>query len=110
MFRRSQHRLIDHTIDLYFSLCDSVERVMGEASVETVRLEELVAAPEPTLCRLCGSLGVDAPADWLAACAELVWKAPKQTRGDVDWTPEAVALVGERAARFPWLRGYTLTR
>lgn len=72
-----------------------------------IRHEDLVAAPEKEITRLCDFLDVIASPGYLAACAELV-AAPKQRARDrIQWDPLVCRLVAELVEQHPFLAGYT---
>ena len=96
------------SIGFYERLCETNRRLrasLGEQLVE-LRHERIVADPRAALAGLCRFLGVEAPEDYLEACASVVRKAPRCTRFDIDWPAPARALVEALIARFPFLYGY----
>ncbi len=109
IFRRQQQPTLAASIDWYFSMCDTVSRVMEDAedgSLTTLRLEALVSDAKAVLADLCAFLGVEGSAEYLNDCADLVWASPQRTREDAGWTAEEIARVRERMKRFPYLDGY----
>ncbi len=95
--------------DRHFALVERVaalrERV-GERALLDVRHEHLVADPRATLARLAAFLGLDAPEDWLAACASVVRPAPRRSRDEITWPRGLVDSIAARAARHAFLAGY----
>jgi hypothetical protein len=74
----------------------------------TLRHEEFVRDPRQGIRQLCAFLGVDAPEDYVEACAGIVFASPRKTRAEVQWTPEQIEFVQQKMiARFPFLAGYT---
>jgi hypothetical protein len=71
-----------------------------------VHHEDLVSDPGGVLTRLCAFLEVEAPEDYLRACATVVHKAPHPSRHDVTWQPEEIAEVERRSQAFEFLRRY----
>ena len=65
----------------------------GGYPVLTVRQESLIADPRAELTGMCEFLGVEAPPDYLDACAGIVFPEPHQTRGLLEWSDEQVAAV-----------------
>jgi hypothetical protein len=109
--RPARRRLdVGSATDYYFFLVSEIpvlrERV-GEERFLEVRHEDLVAAPAETLASVCGFLGEEAPADYLAACAAIVFETPRRARAEVTWTPTEVREVERRAAHLPFLRDYS---
>ena len=108
MFRRQKVSYpLETSIQRYLEQSEAnaalLERI-GAENVHVVRLEELIASPKETLAGLCAFFGLDAPADYLEACAGVVFPAPRQTRAAVDWSPELVRTTQAQAstASPPW--------
>jgi hypothetical protein len=97
-------------IEPYFSQCETVDRIAARYGDRLFRLrhEELIDDPRGHLRSLCAFLGVDAPADYVEACASIVYASPTRSRDRYDWTPEAVELVSAGIERHAWLGGYSL--
>jgi hypothetical protein len=90
-------------------LAEVNDRLAKTESVLTIRHEAFVADPRAGLRRICGFLGVESEADWLEACAQLVFPSPKQARDLVDWSDDERAAVGQLIARHAFFDGYTST-
>jgi hypothetical protein len=106
---RSQSSL-DAATEVYFGLADAVAVTSARLQTEELhrlRVEDLTDDPRRELHRLCAFLDVDAPADYIDACASIVFEAPRRTRGAVPWTPALVADVERRIAGVDFLAGYT---
>ena len=85
-----------------------VRRFSAEHAL-TVRHEAFVSDPREGMRRLCAFLGVEAPEDYVEACATLVFPSPRQTRRGVEWSREQVDFVQkEMIDRYDFLEGYTL--
>jgi sulfotransferase family protein len=88
-------------------MSDRILRGMGGEAALTVRHEDFVADPRQGVRNLCSFLGVEAPEDYVEACAAIVFGSPRRTREAVPWTPEQVAYVqSEMIARYDFLSGY----
>lgn len=101
---------LDENIDYYFSLAETVadvKRRVPEADLLDVRLEEFISNPKSELARMCAFLGVDAPEDYLADCAAIVYESPNKSRHKVTWTSEQIEEVARRSERLDFLAGYT---
>lgn len=100
---------VEVAIDGFFSMARSVANVkerVGEAAVHDLRHEDFIADPQSCMRALCAFLGQEASEDYLVDCASIVFKQPKKTRGDVEWTVEQLRTVDERISAFPFLNGY----
>jgi hypothetical protein len=71
-----------------------------------VHHEDTVADPVASLRRLAAFLEVDAPEDWLEACAALVLPSPRLARTEVSWSPAEELVVAELIERYDFLRRY----
>ena len=81
----------------------------GDYPVLTVRQESLIADPRAELGGMCEFLGVEAPSDYLDACAAIVFPEPHQTRGLLEWSDEQVAAVQQVIAAHSFFSGYGFT-
>jgi hypothetical protein len=100
---------IDPTIQLYFSLCSTVQRVRSETEPARwidIRHEDLVAAPREHLARLCRFLHVEHGEAYLDACAGLVLPSPSRSRQGVRWTADDVHRVEKSMRAYDFLQGY----
>jgi hypothetical protein len=112
---RAKKQTVGDSIDPYFQNCQTVMDIRdtiganSDLDIEmiSVRHDELVAAPQDQLRRLCDFLGLDSPSDYLEACAAIVHKSPNKARFSVEWTPEQIRQVAEELARFPFLKDYS---
>ncbi|MGH9118459.1 MAG: sulfotransferase [Acidimicrobiales bacterium] len=109
MFKRGSAP-IEHQIDLYFELSETVDRLVGQLPAdrfERAHLEDLIADTASELARLCRFLDVPAEPDYLAACAGIVFASPRRTRDEAQWTPELRASVERGIAEHEWLTRYS---
>lgn len=95
---------------MFFQMAASVAALKGRVGQDEMidlRHEDLIADPRQTLSRLCGFLGQPAPADYLDACAGIVFASPHQSRREAQW-PEGLREDIQAAMRqFPFLAGYS---
>ncbi|MDX1395605.1 MAG: sulfotransferase [Gemmatimonadota bacterium] len=91
------------------TLTATVDRLSTELGDELypVAHERLVDDPQGELGALCGWLGLSASADYLDACAAIVWTNPQRTRDRVTWPPELARRVDALTADTPRLGGYS---
>ncbi|HKJ25494.1 MAG TPA: sulfotransferase [Myxococcota bacterium] len=106
---RGRRKDLDSALGDYLRLLEGsarLRRVVAPGRLFDLRSEDLVAAPAATLRRLSAWLGLDAPDDWVDACAGIVFDAPHRTRDDAPWTPALVERLSKEIARHPFLAGY----
>jgi hypothetical protein len=107
--RGRSRRDLDSAIEDYFEMAEGVAQLqqrVAAGELHALRSEDLVADPRRELAAVAGWLGLDAPADWLEACAGVVFPTPRRTRGDAPWTPEQVERVAKRMQAYDFLAGY----
>lgn len=94
----------------YFRVCERVaqfRRREPAPAVFTVRNEQLIAVPHETLTALCAAFGLDCPADYLEACAGIIFRSPNRLRDKVAWSPPEIARVEQAIERYDFLTGYS---
>jgi len=106
---RGRRKDLESGISDYFRLVEGVANLRAEVGVEALldlRHEDLVADPRATLRRLAAWLDLEAPEDWLEACAGVVFDAPRRTRENAPWTPEQIERVTKELERHSFFSGY----
>jgi hypothetical protein len=98
-------RTLEESIDRFFALCAINDRIRSRAreTLIDVRLEQLVADPSGTLGRLVGFLGLEASPEYLRACSEVVFDAPRRSRASIEWPDRAAADVRDRMVAYDFL-------
>lgn len=106
---RRSNRTLDAAADRYFQRCETVRQIRDSAGDDVihVRYESFLADAKGALTELCRFLGLEAPDDYLEACASIVWKSSRRTRDDAGWSPELSESVADRMKRYPFLDGYS---
>ena len=100
---------LERSADRYFKLAESASAVRSMLPADAwhdVRHEDLIADPRAVLAGLCRFLDVAPEADYIDACAGIVYQSPHRSRFDVEWPSELIADVARRAAAFDFLDGY----
>ena len=72
-----------------------------------VRYEEFTRNPAEALTALCHFIGVDAPDDYVRACAALADPGGRHSRTRFEWSEAERREVGDIIASTPRLEGYT---
>lgn len=94
----------------FFVNCEHVVHFRERTPPEMTGLvqhEALVADPPAALRLLCQFLGLQAPDDYLADCASIVFPRPEQPRYQITWQDDQIAMVLDGIARYEFLHGYT---
>lgn len=94
------------TVTEFMTMLDSVEtqrQRMDAGEWFDLGHEDFVRDPRGSLQALAAFLGVEAPDDWMAACASIVFTKPRQPRFEVEWPPELIEQVEARLAASPVL-------
>lgn len=103
-------KMLAASIDYYFALCDvvaGVKKQVPTADVFDIRHEAFIDNPKESLKECCRFLGLEAPQDYLDACAGIIFKSASQTRHKVKWTPDSIDKVAEKMKAYPFLEGYS---
>ncbi len=102
-------RTFESAFDRYFANCESIvalaERLDGDALFR-IRHEDVVVTPKASLATACEFLGVTADAEYLEACASILYDSPSRSRSRITWTDEMRQRVEGRIAEFDFLAGY----
>ncbi len=101
---------LGEAIDYYFWLFKAIQNFkkrMAPADFYEVQHEWFVAHPRDVLKEICLFLGVEAPEDYLNACAAIVSDAPHKSRLDMTWPPELIEKVTNKIKESSFLHGYT---
>jgi hypothetical protein len=103
-------RTLDDAIAAYFADCATLlqlrERI-GRGRLHDLRHEDLIADPRGSLRDVCRFLGLDAPDDYLDACAGILFTSPSRSRSTIEWSPDRVARVAREMERYDFLAGYS---
>jgi hypothetical protein len=84
-----------------------LSRKLGPTKVFTLYHEDLVAEPRRCLAELCDFLDLEAEAEYLDACAGIVYEKPHQSRHRIDWPEQLKSKISETMQRLPMLRRYS---
>lgn len=109
MFLRDDKPLT-YMIENYFSACHTIHDIrqrIPDSDMFCVRHEAFVEEPSKYLHDICHFLGVETTADYLNACAGIVYKSPVKSRHETEWPPHLVDAVKARIAQFDFLEGYS---
>ncbi len=91
----------------FFLEADTVAMIKSRGfRVIDVSHEAFIAKPREELANLCAALDLDAPADYLDACASIVFDKPKKSRLGVAWPQELKSEVQRRIDSYDFLRAY----
>lgn len=101
-------RRVEDAVEFFFDTCATIDRIADDApgGLSRVHLEDLVADPHRVLCALTRDIGVEAPDEYLRACASVVADAPNRTRTSISWPPAATRRIDERIPEHRWLLRY----
>jgi hypothetical protein len=108
MVRRGQ-RTFSNAIADYTAQCERLLHLRGVIPAErllTVRYESFTRDPVGGLTEVCGFLGLEPHASYLAACAAVVQGDRAGERTSVDWSEESIGSVEALIETVPFLSGY----
>lgn len=99
----------DRAAGYFESLYATLERVrsrLDPGRLHLLRFEDFLRHPRERLQDACRFLGVEAPPDYLEACAGIVLSRPEDHRGLVQWDDAVRRRVDALIERHDFLRGY----
>lgn len=108
MALRSEQSL-DRSIERYAESLDTNAEIMsllGPESVLTLRHESFIMDPEGTLRDVCSFLQLDAPDEYLASCATIVFDTPRETRHEISWTADQRSAIERCVEKHLFLADY----
>lgn len=96
---------IDRAIRKYFIRAEVIKRFKSESATPLldVALEDLTADPRGQIRGLAAFYGLDAPDDWVEACAAVVDPTAQASRRERDWTGEEIERIAAAKRSIPWL-------
>ncbi len=103
-------RSFESAFERYFQNWELIERLLeriGPEAVHHVRHEQLVTDPRSSLAAVVRFLGAEPSAEYLDACAGVLYDSPSRTRHSVDWSAEQRARIDARIAETNGLDGYS---
>jgi hypothetical protein len=106
--KRHPRRSLDKMMREYFRACRTnaeLKRRLGDGVLD-LRHEDLMASPRDRLTELCRFVGLEPSAEYLDACARMLYSEPHRSRHDVPWSPELLAEVQRRIGKYDFLAGY----
>jgi hypothetical protein len=101
---------LGRAIEIYRDLGVAVDDVRGRLRPDELlelRYEEFTKDPSTSLKDLCGFIGVDAPDEYVEACAALADSDGRRSRSRFEWSDPQRQAMEEIVASRPVLRGYT---
>jgi glycosyltransferase involved in cell wall biosynthesis len=107
--RRHQMTLGEAT-SWYQDICEAVAVVrplLDPSELLDVRYESFATDPRASLAGICRFVGVQPAAEYLDACAGIVWPSTNRTRDAVEWSPDERRGVERLIERFDVLGHYT---
>ncbi len=94
--------------EAFFAEADTVAMIKDRGfTVIDVSHEAYIADPRTELRKLCAALDLEAPEDYVEACAAIVFAKPKKSRMGVKWPDALKAEIQERIDGYAFLKGYT---
>ena len=110
MFRRGAGRLsLADVTGSYLERCrvnQALRDQIGPERMLDVRLEDVVAEPAAVVRKVASFLGLDAPDEYVSACASIVFPSPRRTRDVIVWEGDARHRLEHAIATTPFLAGY----
>ncbi len=96
----------------FFEKAEVIEKLIGKEkdAVISIRHEDLVKNPLPTLTEVCGFLGLSVFDAYLEACQSKIWTNTNQSRHKINlWNDSTIKLIQKQIDRFSFFNGYSFT-
>jgi hypothetical protein len=109
LYQRGRGRSLEACLDRYLAMLEGVAELRGRLAADElldVRHEAFVADPRAELSRLCRFLSVEPGADYLDACAAIVWPEVQRRRDEICWPEPCRKRLEARIERHEVLEGY----
>lgn len=103
-------RTFENALERYFANCATIaELYQSTSSIDmfTLRQEDLINEPRVTLPHICQFLCVEANAEYVEACASILYRSPARSRFSINWQPQQIEAVAANMEPFPFLHGYS---
>lgn len=107
--RHGKHKLDGH-IRSYFMRTEIIHqqlKLLDSSAVCQIWHEEFCKETELNVRKLVNFLGEETDAEYESACRKAVYRDPKITRHDVDWSSEQIRRVEEKCKEYSFLERYT---
>ena len=106
--RKRSRTSLELAVRMYFDRCRTNWRLMQRypQQIWTFRLEDLIAAPEVHLRRICAFLDLESDSDYVRSCTEILFDKPRQSHAAITWPRALVDRVKREVESFPFLAGY----
>lgn len=101
-------RTFDNAITQYFANCAALVAIRQRVgdSLLTIRQEQVILQPGPTLRQLCGFLNIPASDDYVQSCAGILYTSLPKSRHSVPWDDALIDRVRREIEKFDFLAGY----
>lgn len=103
-------RSFESAFERYFENWELIERLreqIGPGALHTLRHEDLVTTPRESVAAACRFLGVEPTAEYLDACAGILYGSPARSRQSLEWSSEQRRQIDARIGDFDGLSGYS---
>ena len=101
---------LTYGINAYFTKCETIvylKKQISESDILDVRHESLIDDPKTVLGKICDFLEIETNNNYLDDCASIVFKSPKKTRFNYDWSDELINKVKNKIDQYEFLQGYS---
>jgi len=101
---------IKDAIDYYFGICSFVAEMktqIDKNDILEIHHEMFIQYPKLWLKKTGDFLNVEMTDDYLNDCVGIVYKSPRKSRYDIEWTDELKELVKNKMLQFDFLKEYS---
>jgi hypothetical protein len=106
--RKRPHTPLELAVEMYFSRCQINWQLIQQHSPQilTLRLEDLIAAPELHLRQMCAFLDLRPDDSYVQSCARILFDKPRQSQQTICWPERLIDRVRREMETYPFLADY----
>ena len=90
-----------------FMLADSVVKVKTYVPVVEIPIEDFIQDPSRIVMKLCHSLGVECPQEYVDRVTAKAYKNVSRSRDLISWSPSVLTFIQQQIIKYPFFEGYT---
>ena len=90
-----------------FMLANSVVKVKTHVPVVEMHIEDFIQDPSRIIMKLCHSLGVDCPQEYVDRVTAKAYKNVSRSRDLISWSPSSLTFIDQQMTKYPFFEGYT---
>ena len=92
-----------------FGHADTISKIKKQfdLTVVEIHIEDFIQDPSRIVMKLCHSLGVDCPQEYVDRVTAKAYKNISRSRDLISWSPSALTFIQQQIIKYPFFEGYT---